>query len=64
MNFERILKEVVWCLLTEGGVSHRRIKLRFGLDDDALAELRRVLIGIKRIAAHRVTKENVGEFVE
>jgi len=51
VNFSRVLKEVVWCLITEGGISYRRIKLSFGLDDDALEELRRELIGIKRLAA-------------
>src|ERR1700730_14091544 len=51
VNFARVLKEVVWCLITEGGISYRRIKLSFGLDDDALDELRRELIGIKRLAA-------------
>ena len=51
VNFARVLKEVVWCLVTEGGISYRRIKLSFGLDDDALDELRRELIGIKRLAA-------------
>jgi hypothetical protein len=51
VNFARVLKEVVWCLVTEGGISYRRIKLSFGLDDEALDELRRELIGIKRLAA-------------
>jgi class 3 adenylate cyclase/predicted ATPase len=51
VNFDRVLKEVVWCLLTEGGISYRRIKRTFGLDDDALDDLRRELIGIKRLAA-------------
>ena len=51
MNFERVLKEVLWCLVTEGGISYRRIRLNFGLDDDGLEELRRELIGIKRLAA-------------
>jgi class 3 adenylate cyclase/predicted ATPase len=51
VNFARVLKEVVWCLVTEGGISYRRIKLSFGLDDDALEELRRELISIKRLAA-------------
>jgi class 3 adenylate cyclase len=51
VNFARVLKEVVWCLVTEGGISYRRIKLSFGLDDDAIEELRRELIGIKRLAA-------------
>jgi class 3 adenylate cyclase/predicted ATPase len=51
MKFARVLKEVVWCLVTEGGISYRRIKLSFGLDDDAVEELRRELIGIKRLAA-------------
>ena len=51
MDFEQALKEVIWRLVTEGGISYRRIKLSFGLDDDALEELRRELIGIKRLAA-------------
>jgi len=51
VNFARVLKEVVWCLVTEGGISYRRIKLSFGLDDDTLDELRRELISIKRLAA-------------
>jgi class 3 adenylate cyclase/tetratricopeptide (TPR) repeat protein len=51
VNFSRVLKEVLWCLVAEGGVSYRRIKLSFGLDDDGLEELRRELIVIKRVAA-------------
>ena len=51
MNFTRVLKEVLWCLVTEGGISYRRIKLSFGLDDDGLEELRRELIALKRLAA-------------
>ena len=51
MNFEQVLKEVLWRLVTEGSISYRRIKLSFGLDDDGLEELRRELIGIKRLAA-------------
>ena len=51
MNFARVLKEVVWCLVTEGGISYRRIKRSFDLDDDALEDLRRELIGVKRLAA-------------
>jgi hypothetical protein len=51
VNFARVLKEVLWCLVTEGGISYRRIKLSFGLDDDGLEELRRELIGLKRLAA-------------
>ena len=51
VNFARVLKEVLWCLVTEGGISYRRIKLSFGLDDDGIEELRRELIGIKRLAA-------------
>jgi hypothetical protein len=48
VNFARVLKEVLWCLVTEGSISYRRIKLTFGLDDDGLEELRSELIGIKR----------------
>jgi class 3 adenylate cyclase len=51
VNFARVLKEVLWCLATEGGISYRRIKLSYGLDDDAVEELRRELISIKRLAA-------------
>ena len=51
VDFDRVLKEVLWCLVTEGSISYRRIKLNFGLDDDGLEELRRELIGIKRLAA-------------
>jgi hypothetical protein len=51
VNFARVLKEVLWCLATEGGISYRRIKLSYGLDDDAVEELRRELISVKRLAA-------------
>ena len=51
MDFDQVLKEVLWRLVTEGGISYRRIRLSFGLDDDGLEELRRELIGIKRLAA-------------
>jgi hypothetical protein len=42
MDFAQALKEVVWCLVTEGSISYRRIKRGFALDDDALEDLRRV----------------------
>ena len=51
MDFDQVLKEVLWRLVTEGSISYRRIKLSFGLDDDGLEELRRELIAIKRLAA-------------
>jgi hypothetical protein len=51
MNFERVLRKVLWRLVTEGSISYRRIKLSFGLEDDGLEELRRELIVIKRVAA-------------
>jgi hypothetical protein len=51
VDFEEVLKEVVWRLVTEGRISYRRIKLSFALDDDGLEELRRELIVIKRVAA-------------
>ena len=51
MNFARVLKEVLWCLVTEGSISYRRIKRGFGLDDDALEDVRRELISTLRIAA-------------
>ena len=51
MDFEQVLKEVVWRLVTEGRISYRRIKLSFALDDDGLEELRSELIRIKRVAA-------------
>ena len=50
MNFERVLQKVLWRLVTEGSVSYRRIKRRFGLDDDALEDVRRELIGALHIA--------------
>jgi hypothetical protein len=37
-------------LVTEGSISYRRIKRGFGLDDDALEDLRRELIGTLHIA--------------
>jgi hypothetical protein len=49
VDFEQVLKEVVWRLVTEGRISYRRIKLSFALDDDGLEELRRELIGLKRL---------------
>jgi class 3 adenylate cyclase len=51
VNFARVLKEVLWCLVTEGGISYRRVKLSYGLDDDAIEELRHELISVKRLAA-------------
>jgi hypothetical protein len=39
-----VLKVVLWCLVT-----HRRIKRGFGLDDDALEDPRRKLIGTLHI---------------
>ena len=51
MDFDQVLKEVLWRLVTEGSISYRRIRLNFGLDDDGLEELRRELIRIKRLAA-------------
>jgi class 3 adenylate cyclase/tetratricopeptide (TPR) repeat protein len=51
VDFEQVLKEVVWRLVTEGRISYRRIKLSFALDDDGLEELRRELIALKRLAA-------------
>jgi class 3 adenylate cyclase len=50
VNFARVLKEVLWCLVTEGSISYRRIKRGFGLDDDALEDVRRELIGTLHIA--------------
>ena len=50
MDFEQVLKEVLWRLVTEGSISYRRIKRRFGLDDDALEDVRRELIGALHIA--------------
>jgi len=51
VDFEQVLKEVLWRLVTQGSISHRRIRRVFGLDDDdALDELRRELIGALQIA--------------
>jgi hypothetical protein len=51
VNFERLLKEVLWRLVTEGSISYRRIKRVFGLDDEAVEDLRREMISTLRIAA-------------
>ncbi len=50
VDFDQVLKEVLWRLVTERSISYRRIKLNFGLDDEGLEELGRELIGIKRLA--------------
>jgi class 3 adenylate cyclase len=50
VDFEQVLKEVLWRLVTEGSISYRRIKRVFDLDDDALDDLRRELIGALHIA--------------
>jgi class 3 adenylate cyclase/predicted ATPase len=58
VNFRKVLKEVLWCLVTEGSISYRRIKRGYELDDEALEDLRRELIGTLRIA-----KDQGGEFL-
>jgi hypothetical protein len=50
VDFDQVLKEVLWRLVTEGSISYRRIRLNFGLDDEGLEELRLELISIKRLA--------------
>jgi len=50
VDFDQVLKEVLWRLVTEGSISYRCIRLNSGLGDDGLEELRRELIGIKRLA--------------
>jgi hypothetical protein len=50
VNFERVLQKVLWRLVTEGSISYRRIRRGFGLDDEALEDLRRELIGTLHIA--------------
>jgi len=50
VNFARVLKEVLWCLVTEGSISYRRVKRGFQLDDDALEDVRREFINTLRIA--------------
>jgi class 3 adenylate cyclase len=47
VRFNRILQEVVWCLLTEGRISYYRIRHDFGLDREGLDELRSVLVEAK-----------------
>jgi hypothetical protein len=51
VNFERVLQKVLWCLVTEGSISYRRIKRGFNLDDETLEDVRREMIGTLRIAA-------------
>jgi hypothetical protein len=55
VDFDRVLKEVLWRLVTEGSISYRRMKLSFRFGDDCLEELRRELIVIKRVAAGSVS---------
>jgi hypothetical protein len=55
VDFEQVLKEVVWRLVTEGSASYRRMKRSFGLDDDALEDVRRVLI--RRVLWGRATRK-------
>ena len=50
MDFEQVLKEVLWRLVTEGSISYRRIRRGFSLDDDALDDVRRELIDALHIA--------------
>jgi class 3 adenylate cyclase len=50
VNFERVLQKVLWRLVTEGSITYRRIKRRFGLDDDALEDVWRELISALHIA--------------
>ena len=50
MDFEQVLKEVLWRLVTEGSISYRRIKRVFDLDDEALDDVRRELISALHIA--------------
>jgi hypothetical protein len=50
VNFERVLQKVLWRLVTESSISYRRIKRRFGLDDNALEDIRRELISALHIA--------------
>ena len=51
MDFEQILKEVLWRLVTEGSISYRRIKRGFNLDDETLEDVRREMISTLRMAA-------------
>jgi predicted ATPase len=53
MKFGDIVKEVVWCLLTEGQVSYHRLRRDFGLDEAGLDDLRTLLIEAKGCAADR-----------
>ena len=50
MAFVDVLARVAWTLLAEGRVSYRRIKREFGLDDDAVEDLRHELILVKHVA--------------
>ena len=50
MAFVDVLAKVAWTLLAEGRVSYRRIKREFGLDDDAVEDLRHELILVKHVA--------------
>jgi hypothetical protein len=50
VDFEQVLKEVLWRLVAEGSISYRRINRVFDLDDEALDDVRRELISALHIA--------------
>ena len=50
MQFETVLKETVWLLLTEQRVSYQRLRAQFELDETRLEALRYELINVKHWA--------------
>jgi class 3 adenylate cyclase/predicted ATPase len=53
VKFNKILKHVVWRLIVEDSVSYHSIRRDFGLDDEALEDLRRFLVQKKALATDR-----------
>ena len=45
MSFLEIVNQVIAALRTRGRLSYRTLKREFGLDDDALEDLKEQLIG-------------------
>ena len=50
MDFDALLAQVRELLQRQGGVSYRALRLRFKLDDEALAALKDELIYAERVA--------------
>jgi hypothetical protein len=52
MTFDVVLTQVRELLQRQGRVSYRALKLRFGIDDNYIEELKDELIGMRPLQAH------------